>query len=43
MLDFNRATVSTSAFSVAINELIERSAPPERNVRQYLGASSVGS
>ena len=43
MLDFNRATASTSALSVAINELIERSAPPERNVRQYLGASSVGS
>ena len=43
MLDFNRANVSISALSLAINELIERAEPPEENVRQYLGASSVGS
>jgi hypothetical protein len=42
MLDFNRANVSVSALSVAINELMERAEPPEENVRQYLGASSVG-
>jgi hypothetical protein len=43
MLDFNRANVSVSALSLAINELIEAAEPPEENVRQYLGASSVGS
>jgi hypothetical protein len=43
MLDFNRANISESPLSVAINELIERTQPPEENTRQYLGASSVGS
>jgi hypothetical protein len=43
VFDFNRANISISAFSVAINELIERAEPPEQNVRRYLGASSVGS
>jgi hypothetical protein len=43
LVDFNRANVSITALSVAINELIERAEPPEANVRQYLGASSVGS
>jgi hypothetical protein len=43
MLDFNRANVSISALSITINELIELAEPPEENVRQYLGASSVGS
>jgi hypothetical protein len=43
MLDFNRANVSATQLSVAINHLIERAEPPEENVRQYLGASSVGS
>jgi hypothetical protein len=43
MLDFNRANISDSPVSVAINELIERAEPPEENTRQYLGASSAGS
>jgi hypothetical protein len=43
MLDFNRANLSISALSVAINGLIERAEPQEDNLRQYLGASSVGS
>jgi hypothetical protein len=43
VLDFNRANVSISALSVAINELIECAEPPEENVRQYLGASTIGS
>ncbi len=42
MLDFNRANISISQTSVAINELIERAEPPEENTRQYLGASGVG-
>jgi hypothetical protein len=43
MLDFNRANISENPLSVAINDLIERTQPPEENTRQYLGASSVGS
>jgi hypothetical protein len=42
-LDFNLANVSIAPISVAINELIEKAEPVEQNVRQYLGASSVGS
>jgi hypothetical protein len=42
MLDFNRANVSATAISVAINDLIERAEPPEENSRQYLGASAIG-
>jgi hypothetical protein len=43
MLDFNRANVSISPLSTALNELIEHVEPREENVRQYLGASSAGS
>ena len=43
MLDFNRAIVSETPLNLAINELIEQAEPPEENVRQYLGASSIGS
>jgi hypothetical protein len=35
--------VRFASFAMAINELIERAEPPEENVRQYLGASSIGS
>jgi hypothetical protein len=45
MLNFNRANISTSPISVAINDLIEQAAAraPELNNRQYLGASAIGS
>jgi hypothetical protein len=43
MLDFNRANISESALSVAINALIEAAEPQEGNSRQYLGASAIGS
>jgi hypothetical protein len=43
MLDFNRANLSATPLNVGINELIERAEPPEQNVRQYLGASAIGS
>jgi hypothetical protein len=43
VLDFNRANISESPLSVAINELIVRAEPPEVNTRQYLGASTVAS
>jgi hypothetical protein len=43
MLDFNRANLSDTPLSVAINAAIERAEPPEENARQYLGASSIGS
>jgi len=44
-MDFNRAILSDTPISVAINDLIEAAvaAAPETNVRQYLGASSIGS
>jgi hypothetical protein len=42
-LDFNRPNLSEQPFSVTLNDLIERSAPPGRNYRHYLGASSLGS
>src|SRR6516165_8334456 len=43
MLDFNRVDLSETPLSVTLNELIERSEPPSKNVRQYLGASAIGS
>jgi len=43
VLDFNRANLSEKSISVAINDLIEQAEPREENVRQYLGASSIGS
>ena len=43
MLDFNRANLSESPISVAINALIEQAEPPEETARQYLGASAIGS
>jgi hypothetical protein len=43
MLDFNRKHLSDEPINVALNELIERAEPREENVRQYLGASAIGS
>jgi hypothetical protein len=43
MLDFNPDTLSATPISLAVNEAIERGRVPEINVRQYLGASSIGS
>jgi len=43
MLDFNRANISDEALSAKINALIELVEPREVNVRQYLGASAIGS
>ena len=43
MLDFNRANLSEAPISVAINDRIEHAEPPDENVRQYLGASVIGS
>jgi hypothetical protein len=43
MLDFNRVNFSETPLSIALNDLIERSEPPNKNVRQYLGASAIGS
>jgi hypothetical protein len=43
MLDFNRTILSETPLNRAINDLIEQAEPREENVRQYLGASSVGS
>ena len=42
-LDFNRAHLSDTRFNRVINAMIEAAEPAERNERQYLGASSVGS
>lgn len=42
MIDFNRANVSATPLSIAINELIEATERPEENTRQYLGASVIG-
>ena len=42
MLDFNRVNLSESPISVAINALIEHAEPPEKNAREYLGASAIG-
>ena len=43
MLDFNRANFAEQPVSLTINGLIERTAPPSKNYRQYLGASAIGS
>jgi hypothetical protein len=43
MLDFNRECLAASPISILINSLIEKAEPPEENVRQYLGASAIGS
>jgi hypothetical protein len=43
VIDLNRANLSVSAISIAINAAVEAAEPPERNIRQYLGASSIGS
>jgi hypothetical protein len=43
VLDFNRANLSEGPISVAINALIEQAEPPEKNEREYLGASVIGS
>jgi hypothetical protein len=43
MLDFNKANLSAASISVAINDAIEATEPPEENSRHYLGASAVGS
>ena len=43
MLNFNRNNLAATPISIAINDAIDRARPPEVNVRQYLGASSIGS
>jgi hypothetical protein len=43
MLDFNRRHLSDEPINLAINRLIEEAEPREANVRQYLGASAIGS
>ena len=40
---YNRRCLSTSPINAVINAPIKRAESPESNVRQYLGASSVGS
>jgi hypothetical protein len=42
-MNFNKANLSLEPINEAINALIEQSDPPEENVRQYLGASAIGS
>jgi hypothetical protein len=43
MLDFNRVSLSGRPVNKVINELIGQIGVPVENVRQYLGASSIGS
>lgn len=43
MLDFNRTEISAQPISNAINTLISLTRLPEKNTRQYLGASAIGS
>jgi hypothetical protein len=43
VIDLNRASLSDTPLSVAINAAIERAEPPEENTRRYLGASAIGS
>jgi PD-(D/E)XK nuclease superfamily len=43
MLDFNRAHLSEELINTAVNVLIEKAESYEKNERQYLGASSIGS
>jgi hypothetical protein len=42
MPDFNREILAAKPVNKMINALIEASAPPTPNERQYLGASSIG-
>jgi hypothetical protein len=42
VLDFNRVQLSEEPISVAINALMEQAEPPEKNAREYLGASAIG-
>jgi hypothetical protein len=42
VLDFNSKSLSDRPISVLINELIEKAEPPGENIRQYLGASALG-
>jgi hypothetical protein len=44
-MDFNRACLSDTLINTTINEILEATTArkPEVNVRQYLGASSIGS
>jgi len=35
--------LAAAPISIAVNDAIERARPPEINIRQYLGASSIGS
>src|SRR5262249_34643831 len=41
VLDFNRANLSEAPISVAIDALIEQAEPPEKNAREYRGASAI--
>jgi hypothetical protein len=43
VIDLNRASLSDTPLSVAINAAIERAEPLEENTRKYLGASTIGS
>jgi hypothetical protein len=43
LIDLNRARLSDTPLSVAINAAIARAEPPEENTRRYLGASTIGS
>jgi hypothetical protein len=43
VLNLNRANVADTPLNTTINTLIECAEPREKNLRQYLGASSVGS
>jgi hypothetical protein len=42
MLDLTRLTLSDKPINQLVNELIESAAPPSKNYRLYLGASSIG-
>jgi hypothetical protein len=43
VLDLNRAILSETPLSRALNTLFDQAEPREQNVRQYLGASTIGS
>ena len=42
MLNFNGANLSQHSLNRTLNALIERAEPPNKNWRQYLGASAIG-
>jgi hypothetical protein len=42
-LNLNRDHLSIAPVNTTINDLIEKAEPPEKNTRQYLGASAIGS